>query len=232
MTVDYKDIVACWDFDRLTPGGLLYDYGPHELHATPGAGAAAPTRNLDGSYYFDGGDNFLLSGTSQTRFYANAPTGDMTILSLVASQLAGGAYTIVGAPAFIAGSFYGWEFDETAAGGSHVYHFIGDATLPQSAATAPTLVQNNSRHVVCTTVETAPRWMVQSSRVAASWVGGAMAPCVYWPATVPTIGSGISNLWIGNMYYLCAIRGAISNDDLAFYSRMLMDGKKPHCVRT
>jgi hypothetical protein len=39
-------------------------------------------------------------------------------------------------------------------------------------------------------------------------------------------------MWEGTGYYLCLLRGALSNDDLAFYSRLLMDGKKPWAVRT
>jgi hypothetical protein len=157
----------------------------------------------------------------------------MTILAVVTQGALVGGCACFGCISFVAGTFSGWAFYETLGSDSRIYHLRGDGTLPNVGHIPPPgLILASNKHVVCATVETTPRWLIQGARGTAAWNTGAMAPCVYDTAVVPSIGATATlALWIGHIYYLCLIRGALSNDDLAFYSRLLMDGVKPFAWR-
>lgn len=229
MTVPFSDVVFAYDFDRLTADGRLFDHGPHGLHATAGAAGAAPTRQLDGSYRFDGGDYFTLP----LDFYRWAPTGERTILSVSSLQTAvAGGYDLFGAAAFIGGNFYGFSHLRTVAGASLVYNFIGNGTLPYcGVAAGGAILKTYDTQVTCAVVTTTPRWMTQQTGLTATWGVGAYAPCVYSAVTQPTIGIGLNGYWIGRIYYLALIRGALSSPDLSQLCSLISDGSKPWCDR-
>jgi hypothetical protein len=223
MRVQFDSVVFAYDFDRLTDGGLLYDHGPLGLHATPGAGAAAPTRQLDGSYSFDGGDYFELSGASQARFYANAPTGACTWLSL--------GYATQGAI---------WSCFDGANMGLIYLHVGNKIRLYQCqggptpyVATASSSMMDGRYRVVAAAIEAAPRCLIEQASDAAVWVG-AFGATSYNTAMVPTIGAypGGGSSMTGRQKYLCLLRGAVSSSDMAELSALLSNGVKPFCVRT
>jgi len=222
MRVQFDSVVFAYDFDRLTTSGQLYDHGPLALHATPGAAGAAPTRQLDGSYSFDGGDYFELSGASQTRFYANAPTGSCTWLSL--------GYALSGAV---------WAcFDGVNKGliylhvGNKIRFYQCQGGPVPYVATASSSMMDGCYRVVAATIETTPRCMIEQAPDAAVWAG-AFGATSYNTAMVPTIGTypGGGTGMTGRQKYLCLIKGAIHSSDMSELSQMLLDGQKPFCVR-
>lgn len=230
MRVGLDSVVFAYDFDRLTTDGLLYDAGPLGLHATPGAGAAAPTRQLDGSYYFDGGDTFNLSGASQTRFYANAPTGALTwLLSCTPTTGAGNVGVVcirtVGAPhGGIALDYFG------ATSAYHLYQNKGGGA--GEYINASVYAQSGRKHVTVCTVETTPRGISDGAIQTCAWGAGAFGTTVYDPAFVPCIGLNAAvGFFSGRISYLCLLRGSVLSSDLAQLSALMMDGKKPWCYR-
>lgn len=230
MTVKYSDIVFAYDFDRLTADGRLFDYGPHGLHATPGAGAAAPTRQLDGSYYFDGGDYFYLAAAPMARFYSVAPTGAHTwlfatkMLSVTATAhrifscetaVAGLAIIVVAT----ASPTVSWRISGTGAG------------LRQYNTSAASVPLESCQFAG--TYESTPRTLVSQAVVGGAWAAGAYGTTVYDAATVPRIGTQPTGggAVVGRIYYLALLSGAVSSPDLAALSNLMRDGGKPFCWR-
>lgn len=231
MQVQRDSVVLAYDFDRLTPDGLLYDYSKYGLHATPGAGAAAPTRQLDGSYSFDGGDNFALSGASQARFYANAPTGELTIL-VVATMSAAAQCAWFSCMGLSAPNYFGIQLSHVSPT-AYMKQLRGSAAIIYEATTAPQLLVQPLRNVFCMTMEATPRCMVRGTVQSCAWAGGVMATTVYDAAVVPKIGNadvGAAGL-VGAMSYLCLLRGAVSSSDMAELSALMQNGVKPFCWR-
>lgn len=228
MTVDLvRDVHCCWDFDHLTPTGLLRDFGPHELHATSAVGFSQPTRQLDGSYYFDGADYFYLTGVVQARYYALAPTGPQTWIAWF-EQLGAAApfwstFNIVG------GLNYGqmiYCVASAAANGFRFYHLQGGAPQPWLWMT-PNMPQNG---VYAVTVETTPRGQQNGADAAPTWIIGAYGACVYDATVAPWIGgSPLIGNFVGRFRYLSQLNRVLTNDELLWYSGELLDGRKPFC---
>lgn len=231
MAVNYNDVIFAYDFDRLTSGGLLYDHGPLELHATFGGGGFSPTRQLDGSYAFNGAQYFTLAGDVQTRFYQNAPTGAKTVLALCANSTNDayliGAYNIATTTGFstvvqgivASNTFY-----------LQMAHRNGGA--PFSYVQTGTISNYLAPHVVCATVETTPRFVADQKLSTASWPVGAFASCVYDAATTPRIGGNSGgNGIVGRVYYVALLKTAIDNATMASLSAQLANGSKPFTAR-
>ncbi len=232
MIVSHNDIIFCYDFDRLTPDGLLYDYGKFGLHATAGAAGAAPTRQLDGSYYFDGGDYFALSGASQTRFYANAPTGVVTWLSVSVSLYLG--RSVLFSTLVNDGVWYGLEHTIwTQPGtfqGSLNYHCDAGLTQQSYSSVQYTSYRNLVLAMICGGSGTKYGLVNGTTFDTVAAVGTGVS---YGSSPAPAIGrrpdaSASSTM---RLYYLCLINKAISSSDMAELSSMMMDGQKPFCMR-
>lgn len=231
MTVAYNDLIFAYSFDQLTSGGLLFDSGPLKLHATPGAGGAAPTRQLDGSYAMDGGDYWNLSGAVQARFYANAPTGAWTMLVKAQPTAAGTLALFDCYDAGGGGTNQGITFAVNGYTQWRAYNFIGGGTSPRVDATH--VAMTASRLIsMAVTVETTPRTIVENAVGTAVWGAGAFAAPSYDTTIVPRIGSaGFFALFTGRVYYMALIRGAVLNADLGVLCAALVNGQKPFCVR-
>lgn len=233
VQVQFSDLIFCYDFSRLTADGLLYDYGPYELHATPGAAGAAPTRQLDGSYSLDGGDYWALSGAVQTRFYSVAPTGTHTYLLVSYKESTGNSQMPFSCSNSGAGGvYYGITLQLGTSGTIAAYQFKGDGTTPVAATT--NAVQPYGMKVgACLTVETTPRGMMRQKYEPATWAVGAFGTGAYDAAITPRIGMhpNGNNPMLGRMWYLALLRGAVSSADLAELSSMLAVGVKPWAVR-
>lgn len=227
MAVDYQDVVMAFDFDRLTSDGKLYDYGPYGLHATPGAGAAAPTRNLDGSYAFATVPQYFTlpmswftvaptgSHTWLFGFRAVASTNDMQFLSWEANG----------------GNNYGILAFHSTTNTLRLYTLGGVPGTPE--ITVPCPISKRARHNAIVTVEASPRAVVDGARQTATWTIGAWTPPVYFGAAAPVLGYGGG--WTGtsnqSMYYTALIRGSLASSDLSLYSRLISEGIKPWCYR-
>lgn len=239
MRVQHDSVVFAYDFDRLTPGGPLYDAGPLGLHATPGAGAAAPTRQLDGTYSTDGGDYWTLP----LRFYDVAPTGAHTWLFSFGSTAVAAAVPRI---------FSCWNstaggvdkgimlcLDSTSADQRvRAYQCQGAAAQPYivSAAAAPYIRGYQSVAVV--TVEATPRGLHNGALASYSWVAGAIGTASYDTAIVPRIGMdpAATNALTGRGGFVALLDGAVSSSDMAELSAMMMNATsgtapKPFCVR-
>ncbi len=231
MTVSYQDVIFAYSFDRLTSGGLLFDHGPLELHATPGAAGAAPTRQLDGSYAFAGAQYFTLAGDAQTRFYQNAPIGAKTILALCTNSIndselinAYNTATVTGFRAVV---------QSLAASNTWYLQMAHRTGIAPFGYTQTGVVSNYlAPHVFCATVETTPRCVVDQRAITASWPLGAFANCVYDAATVPSIcGKSGANGIVGRVYYLALLKNALASADMAQLSALIASGLKPWTQR-
>ena len=238
MRVGHSDLIFCYSFDRLTPDGLLYDHGPLALHATPGAAGAAPVRQLDGSYLFSGAQYFALSGASQARFYANAPTGAHTWLWVASCTYAGGANIIFNAADINAGNWYGIAALTVETAPLRQMAMTGYATaVTNYVHSVRAFTIANKVSVSCVTVEASPRGMQDGTATTGSWGGGGNGTVVYRTAVEPRIGG--SALWTplgGRLYYLALLRGAVSSADMAELSAMMMNATSgtspwPFCTR-
>lgn len=229
MRVGLDSVVFAYDFDRLTSGGLLYDHGPHGLHATPGAGAAAPTRQLDGSYYFDGGDYFALSGASQARFYANAPTAEHTWVASFNNPTVGTCAMFSCDNANAGGTWKGLMCVANGGINQLIYHLQGVAALPGFLAQYTS--QGTNIHNTVVSSEATPRGIDNCKAMGiGAWVAPGFGTVVYDTAQVPRIGMGAYQ-YTGYIRYLALLRGAVSSADMAELSAMLCNGFKPFCVR-
>jgi len=235
MSVPLSDVVFAFDMNRLfTEGGntFLYDYGPSGFHFQFGAGAAAPTPQLDGSLSFDGGDYLSLPAARLAEFYARMPTREYTfLLSGRHADTAANAVAFSCSNAGALGVWLGLAFQATPDGRLNQLIGQGGAALPNATLASPSLIPNRSRVIVATN-ETTPRALVDQQTATVAWAVGAFGTASYGAAVVPQIGtSGFGQSWIGPMRYAAIIRGAISSPDLSQLSRMLSEGLKPFCVR-
>lgn len=230
----WSRVVFAYDFDRQTSGGLLYDHGPLALHATAGAGAAAPTRQLGGSYTLDGGDYWTLP----LRFYDAAPTGAHSWLVVGGSTATAAAVARVfscwnsTAGGVDKGTLLG--LDTTATNQRvRAYQCQGAAAQPYtvSAAAAPYLMRAAS--CAALTVETTPRGFHDTAVASYSWGAGAIGTASYDNTLVPRIGMDPAgtNALTGQLRYLALLDGAVSTPDLLTLSQMMRDGGKPFCCR-
>ncbi len=216
--------------DRLTSDGRLFDYGPYELHATPGAGGTAPTRELDGSYSFSAGANktFVLP----MRFFSVAPIAEYTwLLSFAASHPTAGNNAQLQSWETNVGNSYGIFAYQDTSSNLQLVNMRGIVTQPMISVSLR--LPRITRHCVAATVETTPRAVGNGAALTATWTVGAWGNPVYFGAAAPQLGFGTT--WTGSsiqrMYYTAIIRGAISSPDMAALSEKLMMGQKPFCVR-
>jgi hypothetical protein len=244
MTIDYKDICFCYDFDRLTSDGRLFDYGSHEIHASFGAAAAAPTRQLDGSYLFDGLDYFVLGANYTTRnsstdkFYRFAPTREHTWLVKYTSTTDTLEQMIFSSLAFSAPNYYGLIVDVFGMTNTQKitsFQGQGGAALP-GVYTFGGAVKKQETTVFSVVVSAAPTQtlMINGKSSTATW-SGALGTAAFITTVIPCIGVhpaafGSGGVY-GRIYYLALINKALSNSDLAFYNQMILDGQKPWCNR-
>lgn len=234
MTVSRDDLCMVFDFDRLTPDGRLYEYA-HGLHATPGAAAAAPTRQLTGEYTTDGGDYWTLP----LDFYTYAPTGPHTWMFRFGSTAVAAAIPRI---------FSCWNstaggvdkgimlcLDSTAAAQRvRAYQCQGAAAQPYVVSAAAEPYVHGYRSVVAVTVGATPRGMHNQRIASYSWGAGAIGTASYDTAIVPRIGMdpAATNALTGRGAFLALVKGAMSNADLAAYSRLIAECvSRPFCVR-
>lgn len=229
MALEYERSILALDFDRLTPGGLLYDHSPHALHMTFGAGAAAPTRNINGGYDFDGGDEFYMDATAMARFYAVAPTRQYTFAGVINLGATAAGVTRAVFDASVVAPRRGIALRWNVAGVLDAYQnnefgFSAVQIVPGGAT--------GRRWAFVITVQTTPTAMLEDQRIAAAWVVGAFGTCVYDAAAVPRIGAGASGSpFIGNMRYFLLYDGALTEDDQRELMTHMVEGRAPFCVR-
>jgi len=229
VPLDYQRVVLALDFDRLTPGGLLYDYSRYALHLTPGAGAAAPTRNVNGGFDFDGGDRFEMDAVTMARFYAAAPTGTYTVAGVVNLAASAAATARVVFDASVVAPRRGIALRWNIAGVIDAYQ---NNEFGFSAVQIASGGATGRRWAFVMTVQTAPTAMLNEQRINAIWAVGAFGTCIYDPAVVPQIGAGASGShWIGNMRYFLLYDGALTEPDQAVLMRHLVEGRAPFCYR-
>lgn len=230
--VPYTDVVFAFDMNRLfTEGGntFLYDYGPSGFHFQFGAGAAAPTPQLDGSLSFDGGDYLSLPAGRLAEFYQRMPTRECTFLALTTRNAVTG-----GAPRLFS--------CETATHGlSFALHSTADpgrSWIVSGTGAGVRVYQTDASVILggasfAATHETTPRYLVNQRIVGGAWVVGAYGTTIYDVASIPRIGMqpSAASAMIGRISFLSCIRGALSSPDLALYSRLIAEGVRPWCVR-
>lgn len=226
----WSNVVFAYDLDTLTLGGLLRDFGPNGLHATPGAGAAAPTKQPDGSYSFDGGDYFSLSGDAQARFYANAPTGAHTWLFSVSEvNFGSGGRYLFSTYNFAAGMYYGSSINTTNP--TIFRNFLGDGGAVLNQLWWRPVPKGLDRTSIIATVETTPRAYCNTvPETTTTWAAGSFNAVVYDPTVVPTIGNGPLG-WIGRIRYLALLRVVPTNPEMLALNQSMRDGGKPWCWR-
>jgi hypothetical protein len=234
MSVALSDLIVCWDFDRLTSDGKLYEYA-HGLHATPGAAGAAPTRTLTGEYTTDGGDYW----TVPLDFYLYAPAGAHTWIFRFGSTAIAAAIPRI---------FSCWNstaggvdkgimlcLDSTAAAQRvRAYQCQGAAAQPYVVSAAAEPYVHGYQSVVAVTVEAAPRGLHNQTIASYSWGAGALGTASYDTAIVPRIGMdpAATNVLTGRGGFLALVKGSLSSPDLAQLCRILVEGSaKPFCQR-
>ena len=228
--VPLSDVVFAYDFDRLTDGGLLYDYGPNGLHATPGVGAAAPTRNLGGSYSFNGAPQYF---SLPLAFYKAAPTAEH--IWIARTQITSGDCifscennaTLTGYNLrMLVASVLPWLYNYHLRAGGGLIRYTYPTSIDYFARPITTIL----------TVETTPRAMRADVAVSPAWTVGGFVPDTYNTAVQPRIGTlpagePGANPLSGRLYYLALLKNAISSADMAQLSAMLSESKKPFCYR-
>jgi len=236
MTVQFDQVVFAYGMDEIySSGGIrfLRDRGPYQFDMQFPGGAADPVLQLDASLYFNGAPQYVeLPAGRRAEFYAQIPTGTMTLLLCHAPTAATGVI---------------WSTWNNTAGGVNQGVF---ALAQTSSAVAPRLYQPQGgaglpyisgtvahtlsrKYVVSYTMEVTPRGLTDGTTNGAAWIGGAFGAAVYAPALSPRIGSHPSGAggYQGRQYFSCLIRGALSSADLAFYSRLIAEGGRPFCWR-
>ena len=239
MPLDYQRVVLALDFDRLTPGGLLYDYSRYALHLTPGAGAAAPTRNVNGGFDFDGGDRFEMDAVTMARFYAVAPLGAFTVAWVCNfTTTAGAADRIFSCWNSTAGGvdrgIVAAVLTSAAAGRARAYQMQGAAAQPYVAsAAAEPYLRVGGRSCCILTVEAAPLGMINDQRAAAAWAVGAFGAAVYDAAIVPRIGMDPAgtNPFTGRARYFLLYDGALTEDDQRQLMTHMVENRQAFCWR-
>ena len=231
MALEYRNVVFAYGMEYIfSAAGVRYlrDHGPNGFHFAFPGGAADPTPDLSGGLVSDGGDYLYYDG-DLARFYAQMPTGACTIL-YAATLTSSASRTIFGCQSLGGGNNRGMSLTSATAAIYEWYQWRGDATNP---AIQPTGHAATRQHRCVLTMETTPRFLRDESVGTAAWAGGAFGTCVYDPTIIPRIGATPAggSFWLGSMRYLCLLRGALSNDDLAYASRLLAEGVKPFCWR-
>ena len=230
MPFDYASVVFAYDMNTIVASGgnrYLKDFGASSFDFRFPGGAADPTPDLSGGLVFDGGDHLYYDG-DLARFYAQMPTGAATLL--YATTLTDSAVrTIFSCQSFGANN-RGMLFGSQTAAIYGWYQWQNAATNP---VIQPTGHAATRQHLCALTMEATPRFIRDGSQGTATWAAGAFGTCVYDPAIVPRIGSVPvgGQFWLGSMRYLCLLRGALHNDDLAYASRLMAEGVKPFCYR-
>lgn len=234
----WSDVVGAWDFDTLTPGGLLRDFGPNGLHLTFPGGAANPTRILSGGFSFDGGDYLEMSdAATRARFYAVAPTGAHCWLVVAGQYTSGGGGQVFSCWNSAGGGVNdGLALTAVAANSFRAYHMQGAAAAPYVVSTTPDPLSifNIPRRSYGVTVETTPRAIIDGAVVGdMAWGAGAIGTAVYDTAQAPRVGMDPAgtNPYIGNLHYLCLLGRVPTTPELLALNQSMRDGGRPWCNR-
>ena len=222
--------VCVYEFsDTFTLGGITYlrDYGPYGLHAAFPGGGANPTKQLDGSHSFDGGDYLTLP----LAYYQYAPVAQHTWI------------TWVGYPVGTGTLFSCWNGGGGGANNRGTRYALGAApTVSAYVGTGGAAFnQNNAgtsyyagRHgVMLHTVEATCRAVRETLFVTTAWGVGAYGNPVYDATVPPWIGQtfGPANQYTGRIYYLAQLPYAATNEELLWFVSELREGRKPYTAR-
>ena len=226
-----------------TSGGNTYlrDHGPHGFHMRFAAGGAAPTPQLDGSLYFDGGDYCYFDG-DLTRFYAQMPTTALSWL-YVASQVAPAVNTVAFSCMNVAGNRgIGFRYYNVSASGliqmsmdsfnaAGVFGTAFNATALRGVGSTNAIAYSYTKNVKAI--------MLWDHKNVGATLGDNSSPIAYDASAAPHVcgrPAGGANPRI-RLYYLALLRGAVNSADLAELSSMLMGAVSgtnpwPFCGRT
>lgn len=232
MKTLYKNVVFAYSGDSyFVSGGNTYlrDYGPNGFHMRFAAGSAAPALQLDGSLYFLG-VNYCYFDGDLARYYARMPTGAHTWLARFMQTFPGNhvLYGCDNGGAPWKGIFFGTNATTTA----FEYQMQGTIATPNFSVTYKQPGYTNRSF--CMTVEAIPRAFDQCTPATPDPLGAWSAPfgtAVYDITQAPRIGMRPNTAWpyIGHLYYLALIDGAITTPELLDLSHMIREGEHPFC---
>lgn len=228
-------VVWVVDFETVeSSAGTRYmiDRGPNGFHFAFPGGAADPTEQLDGSYYFDNGDYLALPAAQLARFYTKLPTREHTWI-VGAKWATASIDAVFSCHGVTGGNSFGLLLLLNTSRLA-CYTMQGGAPQPYAQTAAGSYGAVARRYNGIFSIETSPVATKDGQIDTLAWGAGAFGTTVYDPAFSPTIGkyaTAASNYLHGSLYYLALLSGAVDLPTQLEIQRYLMTGRKPFCER-